>query len=361
MTRKIFIVVLVVFCLALTGVSFACTDFQIKAKDKSVIIGRSMEFGMSLKGSEVVVHPRGRKITSMTSKGKKGVSWTSKYAFLAIDCFEEKEAVIDGINEKGLAVEFLWFPISKYQEVVPGKFVSIADLGSWVLGNFATVDEVKAALPKVNVVGEYVPQFKSTIGLHMAVHDAKGKNIVVEFIDGKQMIHDNPIGVMTNMPDFEWQIQNLRNYVNLGPVNVESEKIAGVTIKKTGHGSGWLGIPGDWTPPSRFVRTARFVHASLTPKNAKEAVNLAEHILNTVDIPNGVLRDKVNMLITAYDYTQWIVIKDLTNKVLYYRTYDNLALRKVDMKKLDLSAGAEMKSIPIFGTDGIIDVTDRLL
>jgi len=359
--KKIAFAIVIVACFAFAAESFACTDFQIKAKDKSVVIGRSMEFGMSLKGSEVVVHPRGRKMTSMTLKGKKGVSWTSKYAFLGIDCFEEKDAVVDGINEKGLSVEFLWFPISEYQEVVPGKFVSIADLGSWVLGNFATVDEVKAALPKVNVVGEYVPQFKSVIGLHMAVHDAKGKNIVVEFIDGKQMIHDNPIGVMTNMPDFEWQINNLRNYVNLGPVNVDKEELAGVTLKKFGHGSGWLGIPGDWTPPSRFVRTARFVHASLTPKNAKEAVNLAEHILNTVDIPNGVLRDKVNMLVTAYDYTQWIVIKDLTNKVLYYRTYDNLALRKVDMKKLDLSAGAEMKSISMFDPGEIKDVTDGLL
>ncbi|MDO9559871.1 MAG: linear amide C-N hydrolase, partial [Syntrophales bacterium] len=287
MFKRIVVSATVISCLALFSAAYACTDFQVKAKDGSVIIGRSMEFAMGM-DSEVVVFPKVEKMVSMQPDGKTGIHWTPKYGYLGINALGEKQALLDGLNEKGLSIEFLWFTESKYQEAKNADWLTIADLGHWVLGNFSTVDEVKKALSRVKVVGVYVPQLGAVPGLHAAVHDAGGKSIVVEFINGETKIYDNPIGVMTNKPTFDWQLTNLRNYVNLDPYDKEGKTIAGVKVNPAGSGTGWLGMPGDWSPPSRFVRTVMIVNSADPVNNAAEAVNLAEHILNAVDIPMGV-------------------------------------------------------------------------
>ncbi len=360
MFNRIIVSAIAVSCLALFGAAQACTDFQVKAKDGSVVIGRSMEFALGM-DSEVVVFPRGMKEVSMTPDGKKGVSWTSKYGYLGINALGEKTAVLDGINEAGLAVEFLWFTESQYAKAKGSDWLAVTDLGNWMLGNFSTVSEVKKEIGKIDVVGAYVPQLRMVPGFHAAVHDAKGNNIVIEFIGGKTNIYDNPIGVMTNKPTFDWQLTNLRNYVNLDARDKASYTVGGVKINEAGSGSGWLGLPGDWTPPSRFVRTALMVHSADPVKNAAGAVNLAEHILNANDIPLGVVKAGKKVMKEMIDYTQWIVIKDLTNKVLYFRSYQDLALKKVDMKKLDFKPGSRVISVPIeSGSRNIIDVTGKM-
>ena len=122
-----------------------------------------------------------------------------------------------------------------------------------------------------------------------------------------------------------------------------------------------LGLPGDWTPPSRFIRTAYAVDAALTPKNSSEAINLAEHLMNIVDIPKGVIKEKVNPVIHIYGYAQWSIIKDLTNKVLYFRTYDNMTLRKIDLKNVDISEGSAKRSLVISKSFPlVIDTTEAL-
>jgi len=359
--RKICLYVFVISCIILEGVSFACTDFQVKAIDGSVIIGRSMEFAMGM-DSEVVVFPRTEKMVSMTPDRKTGIHWSPKYGYLGVNALGEKLAFLDGMNEAGLSVEFLWFTESKYQEAKNGNWLSIGDISHWLLGNFATVDEVKKELPRVTVIGAYVPQLRMVPGLHAAVHDARGNNIVVEFINGETKIYDNPIGVMTNKPTFDWHLTNLRNYVNLDPYDKEEKTIAGGKVHPAGSGTGWLGMPGDWSPPSRFVRTVMMVHSADPVNNASEAVNLAEHILNAVDIPMGVIKARGLENKNMIDYTQWIVIKDLTNKVLYFRSYQDLALKKVDMKKLNFNRGAKMKAIRIeSGMRKIPDMTEKLI
>lgn len=128
--------------------------------------------------------------------------------------------MLDGINEAGLSTEFLWFTEAKYNEAAKGdkNWLAVTDLGHWILGNFATVDEVRRAIMKIKVIGVYVPQLKQIPGFHAAVHDAKGNSIVIEFTDGKTKVFDNPTGVMTNKPTFDWQLTNLRNYINYIPL-----------------------------------------------------------------------------------------------------------------------------------------------
>jgi choloylglycine hydrolase len=179
--RKICLCLFVISCIILEGVSLACTDFHVKAKDGSVIIGRSMEFALGM-DSEVVVHPKVTKAVSVTPDGKTGISWTPKFGYLGINAFGEKQALLDGLNEKGLSIEFLWFTESKYQEARNSDWLAVTDLGHWLLGNFSTVDEAQKALSRIKVVGAYVPQLRMVPGFHAAVHDAGGESIVVEFI-----------------------------------------------------------------------------------------------------------------------------------------------------------------------------------
>lgn len=359
MLKKCVLAVSLLLILAI-DVSFACSDFQLKAKDGSIVIGRSMEFPIDLY-SNVVIVPRGIQSTSINDKGAKGITWTSKYGFLGIDAFKVKNAYVEGFNEKGLAFDALMFTGAKYQPAAAGQFVTISDFGSWIMGNFATVDEVKEALAKVNVAGISMKESNGELYLHIALHDAGGRNLVIEFIDGEVKVYDNPLGIMTNRPDFAWQINNLRNYINLGASDKKEKTINGLRIEPTGVGSGMLGLPGDWTPPSRFVRLAMCVDAALPPKNSDQAVNLAQHLLNIVDIPVGAVKENPAPFVTLEGYAQWSVIKDLTNLVLYYRTYENPALKKVDLKRFDLAPGSAQKSIAIDDTNQtIIDVTDKL-
>lgn len=305
----------------ITAQGFSCTDFILKAKDNSTVVGRSMEFGEIL--------PTQVKIVERGEENKEGLQWKSKYKYVAMFLMPAR-IVIDGFNEKGLSIGALWMPGTQYPAQTGSKDNSLSFklIGAWALGNFATVDEVKANLEKVTIFAESIPGFSSIPPIHLSIHDATGKSAVVEFLNGKMVITDNPIGVLTNAPEFSWHMTNLRNYINLSPVNAKTLAIDGTVLEPTGQGTGLMGIPGDWTPPSRFVRTAIFKQILTTPDNAKNAVLSAIHLLNTVDIPYGAIRgDKT----TDFDFTQWIVIKDLANKKLYVRTYPDQNIQTIDL------------------------------
>jgi choloylglycine hydrolase len=341
--------------------ALSCSDFTLKAKDGAVVIGRSMEFPQDLH-SRIWVVPRGEERQSYDVKGEKGLSWTSKYGYLAVDGFGIKEAVIDGFNEKGLAFDALMFVGAKYEPAVPGKFVTYGDLGAWILGNFATVEEAKAALSDIKVSDLQLKELGGSLGMHFALHDSTGNNLVIEFIDGEKKVYDNPLGVMTNRPAFDWHLNNLRNYVNLDENDIKSKTLNGVKFEPTGVGSGLHGLPGDWTPPSRFVKLAFGVDGALPPKDASAAVNLAEHLLNTVDIPLGAIKEPTNVpRVKMYGYAQWVVIKDLANKVLYFKTYENTAWKSVDLRRFALDPGVSLRSLTMADKKlRIIDVSDKL-
>ena len=352
------------FMCALTAYpSFACTDFQIKAEDGTVVVGRSMEFAIDLE-SHIMVFPKGQKFVSGAPGGKKGLKWTNKYGFVGANAFGY-DAVNDGMNEEGLSIGLLWLPGTEYQEVPARegkKALSHLYIGNWILSNFATVSEVKEGIKDIFIWGELIPELGIVPPLHVAVHDIEGNSLVIEFINGKRMVYDNPIGVLTNSPTFDWHMTNLRNYVGLTSYNVKPVKIGGITFKATGQGSGVFGIPGDWTPPSRFVRAAAFTHLADPPKNSIEGVILAQHILNTVDIPLGVIKENKEGVGLEEERTQWVVIKDLKGKVFYFHTYEDSSLRAVDLNKLNLRRGAKVTSTSMeSGGNGVTDITDKLL
>jgi choloylglycine hydrolase len=352
--RKATVSILSVFLAAILScvsqMSEACTDFQLTAGDGTILVARSMEWGADMH-SKLVIRPRGELRQSAAPSGAKGFSWTSKYGYVGANVYD-LEAYVDGMNEKGLSFGMLWLPgYTKYQEISPDQSksaVSVIDLGSWLLGNFATVDEVIAAIPKIQVWSAEVEGFPGIPTAHLALHDSRGKSVVIEFVGGQQKIYDNPTTVLTNAPPFDWQLINLKNYLKISPYNAEPVKIGGTVLAPPGEGSGFLGVPGDWTPPSRFVRIMAMLSFAKPADSKEQGVTLAEHVLNAVDIPKGDIREKVEGK-DYCDYTQWNLIKDLTNGVIYFRSYDNLNLRALDLKKLDFNATAKTCSIPIAG------------
>jgi len=294
-----------------------------------------MEFGIELQ-SRFLCHGRQEKYVGKGLTESAKPAWTSKYGYVAVDGLN-LGVCVDGMNEKGLSFGLLWFPGAQYpQPNTDSTAINVVDVGNWILGNFSTVDEVKVALSEKTIWADYIPELKQIPPAHFAVHDAKGNSIVVEFIDGKQVIYDNPNGVMTNAPEFTWHLTNLRNYIQLSASNPQSIKIGGTILAPPGQGEGFLGIPGDWTPPSRFVRTSAMLQFAKPTANSYKAANLAGHMLNAVDIPRGVVRDPSGSLENS-DYTQWALVKDLTKKVIYYRTYDYPQMRTIGLDLIDFN------------------------
>ncbi len=337
--------------------ALACTDVRILAKDGTAFSVRTMEFAEDLK-SDVMIVPRGRQVTSPAPKGD-GMSWTSKYGYVGMDAFGSP-LITDGLNEQGLGLGALYLPgETEYQKVKPGnegRALSNASFGAWVLGNFASVDEVRDAVAKIIVWGELIPQLGSFAPLHYVVTDRSGKSIVIEYVGGQLQVYDNEVGVLTNSPAYPWHIQNLRNYVNLTAVNAAPIKLGTATYAGTGQGSGLHGLPGDPTPPSRFVMAAATSYLADKPKDAEGALVLAMHLIDRVDIPKGLVRDYTNGGKPAGDYTQWTVFRDHANKVYYWRSYEDPALKAIDLKTADFKAGAPVRTMAVAGVKPTVEM-----
>lgn len=190
------------------------------------------------------------------------------------------------------------------------------------------------------------------------VHDASGNSIVIEYVGGKLQVHDNPLGVMSNSPTFDWHMTNLGNYVNLSVTNAAPIKLGTVKLDPLGMGSGMIGVPGDFTPPSRFVRAAIYSAAVLPSATGNEAVRQAFHILNQFDISKGVIRDHEKDEygnITADD-TIWTSANDLKARRFFIRTYDNSQIRSIDLMTQDLNA-KEIATYPIKGKESFVPLT----
>lgn len=324
--------------------SLACTSLILKNASDGYLYGRTMEFGVELDDAGVVI-PRKFAFEGETPDGKPGLSWESKYAVIGINAFD-MPMVVDGLNEKGMAGGILYFPgyaeYTQASEATTEKTMAPWQFLAWALSSFETVDEVKAAVKDVQVVAMKMPHLGIIPPFHYTLHDANGKSIVIEPTNGELKVYDNPFGVMTNAPTFDWHLTNLRNYVMLSPYNIESTKINGVTVDSFGQGSGWLGIPGDPTPPSRFIRAMAFSMTTDSKPGGIESVRLVEHIMNNFDIPYGSIRDKEG---ENFDYTQWTAISDMEQRVYYVKTYTNPILRSISFDDFDLNA-KEIASAP---------------
>lgn len=313
-----------------------CTGIRLTAQNGDVVYGRTLEFGQEL-ASKVLIVPAHFQLTSQLSAQQKGLHWKSKYAVAGANAFNVV-ALLDGLNEKGLAGGLFYFPgFAHFQEVDEKKYentIAPWELLTWILTTCANVDEVIQELPKITVGQVVYEPWGIVPPVHLIVHDAQGRSVVIEYMNGRLIMYENPLGVFTNAPYFEWHIINLSNYMNISALNYDGKKLNSVEIRPVGQGSGMLGLPGDFTPPSRFVRAVEYSQSVDAGSNADQARDALFHVLNLFQIPKGTIVQKEKNGFT-YDYTQWTSANDLKNKRFYWHTYHNRQIFMVDLAKID--------------------------
>lgn len=332
--------------------SYACMSFRVTASDQTVMVGRTMEFGVESHW-KIAVIPRNMSFTSPAPKEKNGLTWTTKYGYVAVVGWGMDTMVTDGMNEAGLSFGGLWYePDVQWQEIGPGEEkIALAQtmFGGWALGNFSTVDELKQAIAGIKLFGYVVPALHLAPPGHCIIYDASGKSVVLELDGGQVKLYDNPLGILTNAPNFPWHIAHLRQFIGMNPENPKPRVMSGLNFIPTGHGTGMIGLPGDLTPPSRFIRLGITTHFADQPENAEKALNLCQHIVNAFDIVSGMVTEtSPEGKILSKETGQFATFRDLKNKIFYFRTYENPDLRKVDLSKLDFSTD-KVKFISMYG------------
>jgi choloylglycine hydrolase len=324
----------VVLGLAVSAAASACTGIRLTANDGTVVAGRTLEFGLDLK-SAIVAIPAGTALTGTLPAGGKGLAYTTKYGFVGANAFG-LPVIVDGMNDHGLYVGEFFFPgYAGYATITPSNAphaVAAYEYSDWLLGNFASIAEVKAAFDRVVLAPTVLAQMGMAPPVHFRVIDKSGAAVVIEPIGGRLVLRDDPLGVLTNAPTFDWHMTNLSNYVGLTPMAAPSREVGGMTVSGFGQGSGFYGLPGDFTPPSRFVRAVAYQVTAVRPAAGPDAVQQLFHILNNFDIPVGAVRDTVEGR-TVDEYTLWTSVADLGNLQFYFRTFGDQTLRGVDVRK----------------------------
>jgi len=321
----------------------ACTGIMLKAQDGSTVYGRTNEWGAFDLNSRVAIVPQGHRFVGLTPDGPDGKRWVAKYGFVALDMMG-RDVFNDGMNDTGLTAGLFYHPgfagYAKYDPAKASDTISAQDMVAYILSQFATIAQVKSALPKVRVVPVKEKAINKPVEAHWMVTEPSGKSIVIEYKDGRPRIFDNPLGVITNAPTFDWHMTNLRNYVNLSAVALPSKKIADLDLSPLGAGSGMIGLPGDFTPPSRFVRAVAWSQSHRPLPNSDEAVYEMFRILDNFNLPLGAAEgsdsatDKLKGMRSS---TIWTCAWDLANRKLYFHTQHNRRVRRVRLDKLDFS------------------------
>ena len=328
------------FVLALAGAlstsqpAHACTGITLASQDSTTIVARTIEWGGSDLNSQYVIVPRGYTQRSYIPGGGKGMAFTARYGYAGL-AVEQKDFVAEGVNEAGLSAGLFYFPnygqYEAYDERRKNSSIADLQLVSLILGECATLDEVKEKVNETHVIA--IDPRASTV--HWRFTDAEGKQLVLEIVDGKANFYENPLGVLTNSPGLEWQLTNLNNYVNLFPGSAPAQKLGSAKLASFGAGSGFLGIPGDVTPPSRFVRAAFYQATAPRQATAEKTVLQAFQILNNFDIPVGVEFEAGKIPADIPSATQWTSATDMKHRVIYFRTMYNSEIRSIRLSDID--------------------------
>ena len=313
----------------------ACTGISLSALDGSQVVARTVEWAATPMQCGYVVAPRGHSHQSYTPTGENGLKYSAVYGYVGIYT-EYEPFVVEGVNETGLSAGLFFFPqygdYAPYDSTQNDKTLCDMQFVSWVLSQFSSIDQVKEALGKIDLV-----TLNHKIGaVHWRIAEPNGRMVVLEVVAGVPHFYENTLGVLTNAPGFPWHLTNLNNYINLEPGSAPDHVLKpGITLQSLGHGSGMLGLPGDFTAPSRFVRAAFYQTTSPVWNNGFETVVQAFHILNNFDIPIGSQHQKADIPKGMPSATQFTAATDLTAMRLYYRTAWNSNIRCIDLKKID--------------------------
>ncbi len=304
-----------------------CTAATYKTAD--FYFGRTLDYEFSY-GDEVTVTPRNYPF-HFADQGE----LQTHYALIGMACVtEEYPLYYDAANEKGLGMAGLNFVGNAvYSDWKEGRDnIAQYELIPWILGQCATVKEVRALLAKINITNRPFNEKFPLAQLHWIIADSAG-TITVECVQEGLKIYDNPVGVLTNNPPFDEQMFALKNYMHLSAKSPVNTFAPGLELTPYSRGMGAIGLPGDLSSQSRFVRVAFTKMNSISGEGEQESISQFFHILGSVDQQRGccVLDDG------RCEVTLYTSCCNASRGIYYYTTYDNHQITAVDMhrEKLD--------------------------
>lgn len=305
-----------------------CTAATYKTKD--FYFGRTLDYEYSYK-EEVTITPRNYEF-----KFRNVNSLTNHYAIIGMAFISDDYPLYyDAVNEKGLAIAGLNFVGNAYynERQLNKENIAQFELIPYLLGSCSSVKEVKKLLENINITNEPFSEELPLAQLHWIISD-KDECITLESVKEGLKIYDNPVGVLTNNPSFDKQLFNLNNYSGLSPKNKENTFNNKLNFNAYSRGLGALGLPGDLSSMSRFVRVAFVKMNSLSEKNEISSINQFFHILNSVDQQRGCC-DLGN---NKFEITIYTSCCNTNKGIYYYTTYNNHQISAVDMHKENLNS-----------------------
>lgn len=305
-----------------------CTAVTYKTKD--FYFGRTLDYEFSY-GDEITITPRNYEIKFRHQKEIK-----NHYAIIGMAYVTENYPLYyDAINEKGLCIAGLNFVgNANYNEQVESNDnIAQFEFIPWILSQCTTVKEAKKLIENMNFINEPFNENLPLAQLHWIISDST-ESITVESVKEGIKIYNNPVGVLTNNPPFDKQMFELNNYMNLSPKSPQNKFAKSLDLQTYSRGMGAIGLPGDLSSQSRFVRVAFVKMNSVSGDTEKESVNQFFHILNSVDQQRGCCQlDNGKFEITIYTSCC-----NATKGIYYYTTYDNHQISGIDMHKENLDS-----------------------
>ncbi len=313
-----------------------CTAATYRTKDH--YFGRTLDYEVSY-GEEVVVTPR-----NFLFHFRHMGSLSTHYAIIGMATVAgDYPLYYDATNEKGLSMAGLNFPgNADYKPLAEGKDnVATFELIPWLLGQCATVEEAKEYLARMNLADTPFSLQFPVSPLHWILAD-RDCAITVESVREGIRIYDNPVGILTNNPSFDYQMTNLTNYMSLSTEPPENHFSDQLNLTPYSRGMGMLGMPGDLSSASRFVRAAFTKLHSVSGTSESESISQFFHILGSVAQQRGC----VHMGEGRYEITIYTSCCNTDQGIYYYTTYENSQITGVDMHRENLD-GQQLSRYPL--------------
>lgn len=319
-----------------------CTATTYKTKD--FYFGRTLDYEFSY-GDEVTITPRNY---CFHFREKDDIN--NHYAIIGMaHVLDDYPLYYDAINEKGLGVAGLNFVHNAcYKEKIDGKDnIAQFEFIPWILSNCTTVSEAKELISKINILNVSFNDKLPTAELHWIISDSS-ESITVEAIKDGINVYDNPVGVLTNNPPFDMQMMELNNYMNLSAKDPENNFAKGLELNRYSRGMGAIGLPGDLSSQSRFIRVCFTKMNSISGDSEEESVSQFFHILGSVDQQRGCCDLGDN----KYEITIYTSCANTNKGIYYYTTYDNHQITAIDMHKENLD-GDKLIRYPLIKNEQI--------
>ena len=335
-----------------SGPASACTALMITDTSGMAYSGKTMEFAEPLPLAMTYV-PAGSEMISLAATGGDGLHFTTKYPILggaaaaALLPGAHQSMMIEAANDQGLSMSTNALPGSSTPNDIGSdatKQLAATDLANWALGSFASVAELKAALAAGDVK-VWLPKVAFLDNVEFPMHyiffDKKGEGIVIEFMHGKMNVYDNPVGVVTNLPEFPWHLANLNNYSFLSNMDRNEGQFGKLKVTAPDSGNALAGLPSTQISAGRFVKAAYYTTYTKKATSPEEAMVTLAHILNNFDRtydlsadPPGTESDAAKVWDTSTEVTVFTWMNDKARNRYYLRTIDAMNYTSFDIDKL---------------------------